>query len=90
MQAQHRVSPPPSGVGGLFTVLSYNIENAFDTRHDEGKDDLEFCEGGERKWSHTRLMNKLKGVSKVIAAADEKRPVDLIGLCEVENDTVMQ
>ena len=90
MQAQHRVSPPPSGVGGLFTVLSYNIENAFDTHHDEGKDDLEFCEGGERKWSHTRLMNKLKGVSKVIAAADEKRPVDLIGLCEVENDTVMQ
>ena len=26
----------------------------------------------------------------MIAAADEKRPVDLIGLCEVENDTVMQ
>jgi predicted extracellular nuclease len=90
MQAQHRVSPPPSGVGGLFTIMSYNIENAFDTHHDEGKDDLEFCEGGERRWSHSRLMNKLKGVSKVIAAADEKRPVDLIGLCEVENDTVMQ
>lgn len=74
----------------VFTVMSYNIENAFDTLHDEGKDDLEFCEGGERKWSQTRLMNKLKGVSKVIAAADEKRPVDLIGLCEVENETVMQ
>lgn len=73
-----------------FSVLSYNIENAFDTHHDEGKNDLEFCEGGERRWSHSRLMNKLKGVSKVIAAADEKRPVDLIGLCEVENDTVMQ
>ena len=90
MQAQHRVSPPPSGVGGPFTIMSYNIENAFDTLHDEGKDDLEYCEGGERKWSQSRLMNKLKGVSKVIAAADEKRPVDLIGLCEVENDTVMQ
>ena len=90
MQAQHRVSPPPSGVGGPFTIMSYNIENAFDTHHDEGKNDLEFCEGGERRWSHSRLMNKLKGVSKVIAAADEKRPVDLIGLCEVENDTVMQ
>ena len=70
--------------------MSYNIENAFDTQHDEGKDDLEYCEGGERKWSHSRLMSKLKGVSKVIAAADEKRPIDLIGLCEVENDTVMQ
>lgn len=72
-----------------FTVMSYNIENAFDTMHDEGKNDYEFCEGGERKWSYTRLFNKLKSVGKVIAAADEKRPLDLIGLCEVENDTVM-
>ena len=73
-----------------FTVMSYNIENAFDTMHDEGKNDYEFCEGGERKWSYTRLFNKLKSVGKVIAAADEKRPLDLIGLCEVENDTVMK
>lgn len=73
-----------------FTALSYNIENAFDTLHDEGKDDLEYCPGGERRWNHKRLMQKLKGVGKVIAAADEKRPIDLIALCEVENDTVMQ
>lgn len=73
-----------------FTVMSYNIENAFDTMHDEGKNDYEYCEGGERKWSYSRLFNKLKSVGKVIAAADEKRPLDLIGLCEVENDTVMQ
>ena len=73
-----------------FTVMSYNIENAFDTIHDVGKDDLEYCAGGERKWSKYRLFKKLKGVGKVIVAADENRPVDLIGLCEVENDTVMK
>ena len=73
-----------------FTMLSYNIENAFDTSHDEGKDDYEYCEGGERKWNQNKLFQKLKGISKVIAAADEKRPIDLIGLCEVENDSVMQ
>lgn len=73
-----------------FTILSYNIENAFDTIHDEGKDDYEYCDGGERKWNQNKLFQKLKGISKVIAAADEKRPVDLISLCEVENDTVMQ
>ena len=72
-----------------FTVLSYNIENAFDTIHDEGKNDWEYCTDGERKWNMGRLFKKLKSVGKVIAAADEKRPVDLIGLCEVENDTVM-
>ena len=73
-----------------FTIMSYNIENAFDTIHDEGKNDYEYCDGGERKWSQYRLFQKLKSVGKVIAAADEKRPVDLIGLCEVENNTVMQ
>lgn len=73
-----------------FTILSYNIENAFDTIHDEGKNDYEYCAGGERKWNKGRLFKKLKGISKVIAAADEKRPVDVVGLCEVENDTVMR
>ena len=73
-----------------FIVMSYNIENAFDTIHDEGKNDQEFCAGGERGWNRYRLFEKLRGVSKVIAAADEQRPIDLIGLCEVENDTVMK
>ena len=86
-----RVSSPPLGVGGLtFTVMSYNIENAFDTIHDEGKDDLEYCAGGERNWSKWQLFQKLRGVGKVIVAADEERPIDLVGLCEVENDTVME
>ena len=73
-----------------FTVMSYNIENAFDTYHDEGKDDLEFCEDGSKKWTKNRLFKKLRGICKVIVAADENRPIDLIALCEVENDTVME
>lgn len=72
-----------------FTAMSYNIENAFDTIHDEGKNDLEFCPGGERKWSTYRMFKKLKAIAKVIAAADEEKPVDVVGLCEVENDNVM-
>ncbi|MCH5175275.1 MAG: endonuclease [Prevotellaceae bacterium] len=70
--------------------MTYNIENAFDTYHDEGKDDLDFCEGGSKKWSKSRLFKKLHGVCKTIVAADEERPIDLIALCEVENDTVME
>lgn len=90
VKSQHHSSPPSSGHrGATFTVIAYNIENAFDTIHDEGKNDYEYCADGERKWNMVRLYKKLKSVGKVIAAADEKRPVDLIGLCEVENDTVM-
>lgn len=81
---------PAAEAQHTFTVMSYNIENAFDTLHDEGKKDFEYCAGGERKWSQHRLLQKLRGLSKVIAAADEERPVDLIGLCEVENDSVME
>ena len=73
-----------------FTVMAYNIENAFDTYHDEGKDDLDFCEGGSKGWTKSRLFKKLRGVGKTIVAADEHRPIDLIALCEVENDTVME
>ncbi len=72
-----------------FSVLTYNCENAFDTIHDTGKDDYEFLPSGERRYSKYRMFRKLKGIMKVIASADADRPVDLIGLCEVENDTVL-
>lgn len=72
-----------------FTTMFYNCENLFDTIHDAGKDDYEFLPDGTRHWNRHRFMEKLKGVMKVIAAADEERPVDIIGLCEVENDTVL-
>lgn len=72
-----------------FTVMTYNIENAFDTIHDEGKNDYEYCPDGERHWTRYRLFKKLRNIMKVIAAADIDRPVDIVALCEVENDTVM-
>ncbi len=72
-----------------FSIMSYNIENAFDTIHDEGKNDYDYLPGGEKGWSTYRLFRKLKSVGKVIAAANENRPIDLIGLCEVENENVM-
>lgn len=79
-------------VGGnaqTFTVMEYNVENAFDTIHNEGKNDYEYLQEGERKWSRWRLFKKLRNIAKVIAAANEEHPVDLVGLCEVENDTVL-
>lgn len=74
---------------GIFTVLTYNIENAFDTIHDEGKNDYEYSPDNKRNWKHQRLMKKLRDVGKVIVAADEDRPIDLVALCEVENGNVL-
>lgn len=72
-----------------FSVMSYNVENVFDTIHDAGHTDDEFLPQGKQRWSGTRYRRKLRNVAKVIAAADTRKPVDIVGLCEVENDSVM-
>lgn len=69
--------------------MSYNVENLFDTIHAEGKLDADFTPTGEYHWTGWRLRRKLRELSKVIVAVDSVRPVDVIGLCEVENDSVM-
>lgn len=75
--------------GQHFTIASYNCENAFDSIHDEGKDDYEYLPQGQRRWSRKRMYAKLKNIGKVILSIDSIRPVDIVCLEEVENDTVM-
>lgn len=72
-----------------FSVVAYNVENAFDTIHDEGFNDYAYLPEGENRWHRYRLFQKLNGIAKVIATIDQERPVNIIGLCEVENDTVL-
>lgn len=71
------------------SIMSYNCENAFDTIHDEGFLDEEYTPDGSRHWSRFRMFQKLKNIGKVIVAADTQRPVDIICLEEVENDSVL-
>lgn len=72
-----------------FSVMTYNVENLFDTIHDAEKRDTEFLPDGERRWGGARLRKKLKDIYKVIAGADTVEACPIVGLCEVENDNVM-
>lgn len=72
-----------------FRVVSYNVENLFDTRHDTLKKDDEFLPEGARKWDNRKYWNKLQKIAKVIAAVGEEQLPDLVALCEVENDTCL-
>ncbi len=72
-----------------LTVMSYNCENAFDTIHDAGKNDQAYLPDSPRRWTRNRMYRKLKNIGKVIAAVGDTRPVDIICLEEVENDTVL-
>lgn len=72
-----------------FVVMSYNVENLFDTRHDSLKDDYEFLPTSIRHWNYSRYRHKQDNVARVIAAVGQGNMPALVGLCEVENDSVL-
>ena len=72
-----------------FRVMSYNVENLFDTYDDPDRDDNEFLPAGLRRWSASRYNYKLRQISRVVSAAGQWDTPALAGLCEVENDTVL-
>ena len=43
-----------------LTFVEYNVENIFDTRHDEGKQDQEFLPDATRKWTEKRYGKSAK------------------------------
>jgi len=75
---------------GGFIVVSYNVENLYDTINDPEKNDDEFTPTGDRKWTHWRYRQKLIKLWKALAATDLCHFPDIIGLCEVENRTVVE
>lgn len=83
-------------LGAAFLVSSvfmfWNLENCFDPADDPAVRDEEFTPAGERHWTWNKLNRKLNGVAKVIVAARDTYgdyPA-LVGLCEVENATVLR
>lgn len=72
-----------------FRVMSYNVENLFDLYDDPYTADEEFLPSGNRRWTPKRYYHKLQQIAKVINAAGEWDTPALVGLCEVENDTVL-
>lgn len=76
--------------GTIYGVAFYNLENLFDTTHDEGKKDYEYLPEGRNKWDEEKYQSKLKNMSTVLASlATDKVPegAAVIGMAEVE--TVM-
>ena len=73
----------------VFTFVEYNVENIFDTRHDEGKQDEEFLPDATRHWTEKRYWKKLDRIGKSILSTSENGIPDLIALCEVENDQTL-
>lgn len=73
----------------VFRVMSYNLENLFDTYDNPAKNDEEFLPQGPRHWTPKRYYRKLRQLAQVITAAGEWDTPALVGVCEVENDSVL-
>ena len=69
--------------------MFYNVENLFDVHDDSIKDDKDFLPDGFMRWSKWKYREKLNNISKVITAVGGMNSPALVGLCEVENDSVL-
>ena len=75
----------------ILTLVQLNCENLFDCSHDEGKNDTEFTAEGKRHWTKQKYWQKTENIAKeLIGCCGKDTLPDLITLCEVENDTVME
>lgn len=99
------VALPPVAAGvavaqSSLRVVEWNVENLFDCEHDSLKDDYALLPDGAHHWTRTRYWRKLNRVGQTLIACGGEdgaegergrwRLPDLVGLCEVENDTVMR
>lgn len=72
-----------------FRVMFYNVENLFDTIDNPLKDDDDFLPDGFMHWTPWKYWEKQKNITRVITAVGEMHAPALVGLCEVENDSVI-
>lgn len=68
----------------------WNVENLFDTRPDTLKDDSEFLPEATRHWTYSKYKRKIDDIARTIVAIGQWTPPAIVGLCEVENDSVMK
>lgn len=77
-----------------YAIGFYNLENLFDTQHDEGKLDDEFLPNGSYHWESIKYTNKLHNMAQALSdMATTKLPkvgCAVIGVSEVENDHVLR
>jgi hypothetical protein len=76
--------------GKTFRIAFYNVENLFDTIDDPLTNDADFLPGSRIPWTSERYELKLSHLADVIHALSGPQPVAVMGLCEIENKSVLE
>ena len=74
------------------TIAFYNVENLFDTINDPHTFDDDRTPDGADRWTSKVYNDHVNKIAKVIADIGRdvtKLPPDIVGLCEVENESVI-
>jgi len=71
-------------------ICFYNLENFFDYEKSSSKNDGDFTPEGSYHWTKTKFENKAKNIAKVFAAMGEWNLPEIIGVCEIENETAIR
>lgn len=82
----------------ILTIVELNVENLFDTQHDSLKNDQEWFPQADRHWTRRKYWDKLNHLGQTILSCGEYEQghemhwelPDLVGLCEVENDSCLR
>ena len=73
---------------GVYSVAFYNMENLFDTLHDESKNDYDFLPGGSYRWNKMKYEHKLANMARVLTdLGTDKLPgvgASIVGVAEIE------
>ncbi len=78
----------PRGASGIRTMF-YNCENYFDPMHDSLKNDMDFTPNGNYNYDENKYFAKQKNLAKVISAVGGWEAPEVVGLCEIENLSVL-
>jgi predicted extracellular nuclease len=84
-----RAQVPAYNPENFVTIVSYNVENLFDTIDDPNKDDNEFLPGTKSDWNTDKYKKKLKNLAQVIAAINKYELPEIVALLEIENVNVI-
>lgn len=76
--------------GSSYRIISYNVENLFDTWDDPQKFDDDFTPQGANYWGRERYEKKVNDIGKVLINCSNDKPPAVIGLIEVENKQVLE